>query len=95
VPEVVDVKAPARLPEPAAWTTVEVATDERGGVVVQCVDEGGRLRVHVLSDGYHRDWSVQFPKGIREPGARYLVTEVREAGRGGFYRAYGDIRRLR
>ncbi len=37
---------------------------------------------------------VQFPKGIREPGARYLVTEVRESGRGGFYRAYGDIRRL-
>ncbi|WP_236647246.1 MULTISPECIES: hypothetical protein [Micromonospora] len=48
-----------------------------------------------LSTGYRRDWSVQFPKGIREPGARYLVTEVRESGRGGFYRTHGDIRRLR
>ncbi|MEK8106038.1 hypothetical protein NKG94_14350 [Micromonospora sp. M12] len=53
------------------------------------------MRVQVLSDGYRRDWSVQFPKGIREPGARYLVTEVRESSRGGFYRAFGDIRRLR
>ncbi|NGM13755.1 WGR domain-containing protein [Verrucosispora sioxanthis] len=95
VPDVVDVKAPARLPEPAAVTQVEVVADTGGGVVVECVEQGGRLRVHVLSGGYHRDWSVQFPKGIREPGARYLVTEVRESGRGGFYRAYGDIRRLR
>ncbi|MCZ7427530.1 WGR domain-containing protein [Micromonospora sp. WMMA1949] len=95
VPDVVDVKAPARMPETAAWTSVEVTTDDRDGVLVQCVEQGGRLRVHVLADGYRRDWSVQFPKGIREPGARYLVTEVRESGRGGFYRAYGDIRRLR
>ena len=95
VPDVVDVKAPARLPEPAAWTSVEVTTDDRDGVLVQCVEQGGRLRVHVLADGYRRDWPVQFPKGIREPGARFLVTEVRESGRGGFYRAYGDIRRLR
>jgi hypothetical protein len=94
VPQVVDVKAPARLPEPAAWTTVEVTTD-RDGVVVQCVEDRGRLRIQVLSTGYRRDWSVQFPKGIREPGARYLVTEVRESGRGGFYRTHGDIRRLR
>ncbi|WP_406037069.1 hypothetical protein OG799_21855 [Micromonospora sp. NBC_00898] len=27
--------------------------------------------------------------------SRYLVTEVRESRRDGFYRAYGDIRRLR
>jgi hypothetical protein len=37
---------------------------------------------------------VQFPKGIRERGSRYVVGGVREAARGGFYRAYGDIRRL-
>ena len=53
-----------------------------------------QLRIRVLSDGYRRDRLVQFPKGVREPTARYLVSEVREAGRGGFYRAYGDIRRL-
>ncbi|WP_239098476.1 hypothetical protein [Micromonospora qiuiae] len=95
VPEVVDVKAPARLPEPAAVTEVEVVGYASDGVIVECVERSGRLRVQVLSTGYHRDWSVQFPKGIREPGARYLVTEVRESGRGSFYRAYGDIRRLR
>ncbi|MFC7550610.1 WGR domain-containing protein [Plantactinospora sp. GCM10030261] len=95
VPDVVDVKAPRRAPAPAAPTVVEVTSDASDGVVVQCVEERGRLRVHVISSGYHSGWSVQFPKGIREPGARYLVTEIRESGRGGFYRAYGDIRRLR
>ncbi|MET7962274.1 PQQ-binding-like beta-propeller repeat protein [Micromonospora zamorensis] len=95
VPEVRDVKAPRQAPQPVQPTVVEVTSDAGAGVVVQCLDDRGRLRVQVLSDGYRRDWSVQFPKGIREPGARYLVTEVRESGRGGFYRAFGDIRRLR
>ncbi|MDG4780959.1 PQQ-binding-like beta-propeller repeat protein [Micromonospora sp. WMMD961] len=95
VPEVRDVKAPRQAPQPVEPTLVEVTSDVGGGVVVQCLDDRGRLRVQVLSDGYRRDWSVQFPKGIREPGARYLVTEVRESSRGGYYRAFGDIRRLR
>ncbi|MEU7751662.1 PQQ-binding-like beta-propeller repeat protein [Micromonospora sp. NPDC049101] len=95
VPEVRDVKAPRQAPRPVEPTIVEVTSDSGAGVVVQCLDDRGRLRVQVLSDGYRRDWSVQFPKGIREPGARYLVTEVRESSRGGFYRAFGDIRRLR
>ncbi|MFG2050482.1 PQQ-binding-like beta-propeller repeat protein [Micromonospora sp. NPDC048935] len=95
VPEVRDVKAPRQAPLPVEPTIVEVTSDSGAGVVVQCLDDRGRLRVQVLSDGYRRDWSVQFPKGIREPGARYLVTEVRESSRGGFYRAFGDIRRLR
>ncbi|SCF11492.1 WGR domain-containing protein, predicted DNA-binding domain in MolR [Micromonospora purpureochromogenes] len=95
VPQVLDVKAPRQAPRTVEPTVVEVTSDAGAGVVVQCLDDRGRLRVQVVSDGYRRDWSVQFPKGIREPGARYLVTEVRESGRGGFYRAYGDIRRLR
>ncbi|HEY0701124.1 MAG TPA: WGR domain-containing protein, partial [Micromonospora sp.] len=94
VPTVVDVKAPERMPVVAASSTVEVTREAGDGIVVECVDEGGRLRVRVVSPGFRPDWSVQFPKGIREPRARYLVTGVREAGRGGFYRAYGDIRRL-
>ncbi|NYF59883.1 WGR domain-containing protein [Micromonospora purpureochromogenes] len=95
VPQVLDVKAPRQAPRTVEPTVVEVTSDAGAGVVVQCLDDRGRLRVQVVSDGYRRDWSVQFPKGIREQGARYLVTEVRESGRGGFYRAYGDIRRLR
>ncbi|WP_327031503.1 PQQ-binding-like beta-propeller repeat protein [Micromonospora ureilytica] len=95
VPQVRDIKAPRQAPQPVQPTIVEVTSDSGAGVVVQCLDDRGRLRVQVLSDGYRRDWSVQFPKGIREPGARYLVTEVRESSRGGYYRTYGDIRRLR
>jgi hypothetical protein len=94
VPEYRDVKAPASMDRVAPSTTVEVVTDPSDGVIVECVQEGSRLRIRVVSSGYHRDWQVQFPKGIREPNARYLVTEVREASRGGFYRALGDIRRL-
>jgi predicted DNA-binding WGR domain protein len=94
VPDVVDVKAPPRMPTVAPSTTIEVVDDPGDGVVVECVEDGGRLRIRVVSPGYRPEWLVQFPKGIREPRARYLVTGVREAGRGGFYRAYGDVRRL-
>jgi hypothetical protein len=66
--------------------TVEVTTDSAGGIVLECVEENGRLRMRVVTAG-HR-------KGIREAGARFLVAEVREAGRGGFYRTRGEIRRL-
>jgi predicted DNA-binding WGR domain protein len=94
VPEVVDVKAPPRMAAVVPSTTVEIVHDVAGGVVVECVEVGGRLRIRVVSSGYHTDWQVQFPKGIREPGSRYVVTGLREASRGGFYRAYGEIRRL-
>jgi hypothetical protein len=50
--------------------------------------------VRVVSPGYNPNWKVQFPKDIRTEGDRYLVDEVRESARGGFYRAYGDIKRL-
>ncbi|MBB5867718.1 putative DNA-binding WGR domain protein [Allocatelliglobosispora scoriae] len=93
VPQVRDIKA-AAMQELVPATTVEVTSEVGDGIVLECVEENGRLRIRVVSEGYHRDWQVQFPKGIREPKARYLVTEVREAGRGGFYRAFGDIRRL-
>ncbi|GIF14155.1 WGR domain-containing protein [Actinoplanes teichomyceticus] len=94
VPQPVDVKAPPRMPEVTPSTVVEVVHDATDGVLVECVDVGGRVRVRVLSPGYRGDWQVQFPKGIREPGSRFVVTGVREAARGGFYRAYGEIRRL-
>ncbi len=61
--------------------------------MVECVQESGRLRVHVVSDGYDSSWNVQFPRAIREPGARYVVDALHPAA-GGFYRVRGDIRRL-
>ncbi|MBV1854760.1 WGR domain-containing protein [Catellatospora tritici] len=94
VPTVVDIKAPQQAPAVAAPTAIETTTDSSGGVVLECVEEGGRLRVRVVSSGFQSSWQVQFPKGIREAGARYLVSEVREASRGGFYRAFGEIRKL-
>jgi hypothetical protein len=66
------------------------------GIVVECVASGpgGRLRVRVVSPGFDPEWRVQFPKDIRVPGARYVVTEVRAAAQGGFYRTRGEIKRL-
>ncbi|GAB2464272.1 WGR domain-containing protein [Streptosporangium sandarakinum] len=93
VPERVDVKAAASLAAVEPSAVLETVTHPGDGVVVECVREGERLRVHVVSPGYE-SWNVQFPKAVREAGARYLVEDVRPSGRGGFYRAYGEIRRL-
>jgi len=94
VPAARDVKAPASMPAVAPSQQVDVAVEAGDGVVVECTAEGGALRVRVVSPGYRQDYRVQFPKNVREAGTRYVVDGVRESGRGGFYRAYGEIRRL-
>lgn len=81
------VKAVA--PAPVATTS-----DSSTGVILECYKDGSKLRVRVVSPGYHGDWAVQFPSDIREAGAKYVADEVRESSRGGFYRAYGEIRKL-
>jgi len=94
VPEVRDVKA-ATIE--AVRPTADVATTSEigDGVLVECVAEpSGRLRVHVLSEGYESGWNVQFPKNVRVAGARYVVDAVRASDRGGFYRVSGEIRRM-
>ncbi|MFJ2778680.1 MULTISPECIES: WGR domain-containing protein [unclassified Kitasatospora] len=74
---------------------VEVVTaGSATGIEVECVQEGGRLRVRVVSPGFDASRRVQFPKDIRVAGARYLVAEVLASGGGGFYRVRGDIKRL-
>ncbi|MEV6176023.1 WGR domain-containing protein [Streptomyces sp. NPDC052016] len=97
VPVARDIKLAAALPVHAPVTTVNamttVARAPAGSIVVECVQEGGRLRVHVVSEGYDSSWKVQFPRAIREPGARYVVDALHPAA-GGFYRVRGDIRRL-
>ncbi|MFE6859525.1 WGR domain-containing protein [Nocardia sp. NPDC057668] len=93
LPQTVSVKAPEfSAVTPSA--TVEITAEAGDGIVVECVDTGGGLRVHVISPGYQQGWNVQFPKNIREAGARYVVDAVSESARGGFYRVRGDIRRL-
>jgi outer membrane protein assembly factor BamB len=81
-------------PSTQVESVTEVSVTDGSGVIVECVQEAGRLRVHVVSPGFDPHRRVQFPKDIRVPGGRYLVTEVRSSVNGGFYRARGEIRRL-
>jgi outer membrane protein assembly factor BamB len=94
LPQTVDIKAPSNLPTAVASNTLETTSNTAQGVIVECYREGSKLRMRVISPGYNSDWKVQFPKDLREEGVHYLVDEVRESSRGGFYRAYGDIKKL-
>ncbi|MDF3300298.1 WGR domain-containing protein [Streptomyces tropicalis] len=97
LPETADIKAAGveRVTPAARVATVTAVPAAPGdGVVVECVQDGPRTRVRVVTPGYDPSWRVQFPKEIRTAGARYVVAEVHEAARGGFYRARGEIRRL-
>jgi predicted DNA-binding WGR domain protein len=97
VPVPLDVKAAAATTyaPPAQLAVMPTATVPAGaGVIVECIDDRGRLRIHVSGEGYHGDWNVQFPREYRVAGARYLVEEIVESGRGGFYRIRGEIKRL-
>ncbi|GLF92752.1 WGR domain-containing protein [Streptomyces yaizuensis] len=97
VPVARDVKSaealPTYTPAVSAAQLTTVRGSAAGGIVVECFQESGRLRVHVVSEGYDTSWKVQFPRGIREPGARYVVDGL-HASPGGFYRVRGEIRRL-
>jgi outer membrane protein assembly factor BamB len=93
VPEAVAVKAPkavAAVPSAA----VETTRDAGAGVIVECYSDGGKARIRPVSDGYHKTWNVQFPRELRDIGAKYVVDALRESGSGGFYRAHGAIRKL-
>jgi Ca-activated chloride channel homolog len=68
--------------------------DASSGVVVECVREGGKLRVRAASDGYNPAFNVQFPRSIRQEGARYVVEALTPSSDGGFYRASGAIKLL-
>ena len=93
LPQVVDLKAPPLVATPAP-TTLETTSNATDGVIVECFREGGRLRMRVVSAGYDANLRVQFPQNIREESTRYLVDEIRLASQGGFYRTYGNIRKL-
>jgi predicted DNA-binding WGR domain protein len=92
VPKVVDIKAPKAVAIPT--TQLETTRDTKKGVIVECYEQGGKLRVRVVSPGFDKKRNCQFPRDIRAAGARFVVDEVRESTSGGFYRALGKIRKL-
>jgi hypothetical protein len=98
VPVPLDVKAAAATTyQPATeLVTVSATTAPTGtGVIVECMDVRGRLRIRVTGSGsvYHADWNVQFPREYRVAGTRYLVDDLVASERG-FYRIRGEIKRL-
>ncbi|WP_009633875.1 WGR domain-containing protein [Synechocystis sp. PCC 7509] len=94
VPQVVNIKAPTQVPAAVAANTLETTSETTEKVIVECFQQGSNLRIRVVSPGYNPNFNVQFPKDIREQGAQYVVDKVIESGRGSFYRAYGDIKKL-
>uniref|UniRef100_A0A7S4N0Z6 WGR domain-containing protein n=1 Tax=Odontella aurita TaxID=265563 RepID=A0A7S4N0Z6_9STRA len=95
VPTAKDLKAPAATTAAATTdTAIESTADGSEGVVVNCIQDGSRVCVRTESSKYNTEWNVQFPKNLREAGARFVVDELRESKSGGFYRAHGEIRRL-
>ena len=93
IPQAAQMKAAAVSAAPPS-TTLETTSDTSRGVIVECYQDGSQLRIRVVSPGYNSSLHVQFPKDIRQAGARYLVDEVRLAAQGAFYRVYGDIKKL-
>lgn len=93
IPQSVTHQAPSPT-APVLAPALPTTSDQSQGVIVECVRHKGQLRMQVVSPGYHRDWMVQFPRDIREEGARYVVEGLREARQGNFYRSYGDIKKL-
>jgi outer membrane protein assembly factor BamB len=72
---------------------LEKTNHPTGEILLECFRQDQRLRVRVVSPGYHRDWMVQFPRNLRQEGHRYLVQSLYESSQG-FYRLRGDIKRL-
>ena len=44
-------------------------------VFLQCVKEGNKLRVKIISNGYNNTANCQFPKNIRVEGQKYKVPD--------------------
>lgn len=95
VPDPKLVKAAKDMKIAVVGQALSTAAAGAQGVLVECLQEGGKVRVRALGEGFKRDWNVQFPRDIRTPGSRYLVDGLVESERGGFYRVRGQIRLAR
>lgn len=72
---------------------LDETTEVGNGILVQCVRDGSKLRARVVSDGYHPDWNMRFPRGIREEGLLFVVDQVTISA-GNSYIASGNIRKF-
>jgi outer membrane protein assembly factor BamB len=94
LPQTMNIQAPSKTPINTASTELERTSNSSQGIILECIEEGGKLRMRVISEGFNQDWNVQFPKNIRQKGGKYVVDEVKESSKGGFYRVYGEIKKL-
>ncbi len=92
VPTAKSIKAPPVKEVPT--TQLETTSDTSKGVIVECIKDGSKVRARVISPGFKKTYNCQFPRNIREAGAKFIVDEVREVSGGGFYRVLGNIKRL-
>jgi hypothetical protein len=71
-----------------SWGWVKTSLMDTDSLVyLQCIKDGSRLRVRILSSGYFTTANCQFPRALREEG-RYFsapVSSVRLAGNSGTY----------
>ena len=86
--------ASTTAPMPPIPTGLETIAPSDQGIILECFRQGQHLRVRVASPGYQSDWMVQFPRNLRQEGDRYWVAGVKPSKQGGFYRPYGEIKRL-
>jgi hypothetical protein len=75
----------------ARITAMRTARDARptDKVVVECITDGAKVRAKIVSAGYDPTKNVQFPRGVRTAGKRFVVETVVDAG--SFYRVRGEI----
>lgn len=78
---------------PVQSAPIGAASPSDRGVLVECIKQGSKLKVRAISSGYNSNWSVQFPRDLREEGACYRVEALVEAKQGGFYRVVGNIQK--
>lgn len=84
-----------RSDEQAVAEDADDTTTAEGKVIIACVSVGSKVRARVASAGYNPELNCQFPRSLREDGAKFVVDAVELAPGGDFYRCRGVPQRFR